>query len=122
MYKLKGKYFIINAYRSKLNFAAKGQMSMYDHHFSHFDTLSVPDDLCKVSAKRHPRLWRRRFLKVFTIYGHGGHLGQWTATILAIFHFPASKRLQMKFGPEAPEEKTFEISTFFPYKCIGKQT
>ena len=29
------------------------------------------------------------FLKVFTIYGHGGHLGQWTKTILEIFHFPA---------------------------------
>ena len=30
------------------------------------------------------------FLKVFTIYGHGGHLGQCMATILASFHFPAA--------------------------------
>ena len=32
--------------------------------------------------------------------------------------------LHMKFeliGPEAPEEKLFEIWTFFPYKCIRKQ-
>ena len=28
------------------------------------------------------------FLKVFTIYGHGGHLGQRTVTILAIFFSP----------------------------------
>ena len=32
-----------------------------------------------------------------TIYGHGGHLGQWTTTILAIFHSPAPGRLQMKY-------------------------
>ena len=37
------------------------------------------------------------FLKVFTIYGHGSHLGQRTATILAIFHSPALRRLHMKF-------------------------
>ena len=34
-----------------------------------------------------------RFLKVFTIYRHIGHLGQWTATSLAIFHSPAPVRL-----------------------------
>ena len=29
--------------------------------------------------------------------GHGGHLGQWTATILAIFRSPNRRRLHMKF-------------------------
>ena len=37
------------------------------------------------------------FLKLFTIYGHGGHLGQWTATILAMFRSPNLRRLHMKF-------------------------
>ena len=37
------------------------------------------------------------FWKVFTIYGHGGHLGQWTATILAIFRSPNLRGLHMKF-------------------------
>ena len=46
--------------------------------------------------------WRRRFLKVFIIYGHGGYLGQWIATILAIFHSPAIRRLQMKFEQHWP--------------------
>ena len=55
--------------------------------------LSSPDDLCKDSAPRHPRFWRRRFLKVFTIYGHGGHRGQRTATILAIFRSSNLRRL-----------------------------
>ena len=31
------------------------------------------------------------------LYGHGGHLGQWTATILAIFRSPNLRRLHMKF-------------------------
>ena len=79
-----------NVYRSKLDLAVKGQMSMYYHHFSNFGRPPIPDDLCKVSTKRHPWFWRSRFLKVFTIYGH---LGQWTATSLAIFHSPAPGKL-----------------------------
>ena len=57
------------------------------------------------------------FLKVFTIYGRGGHLGQRTATILAIFRSPTLRRLHMKFvqnWPEDPEEKLFEILNIFP--------
>ena len=44
-------------------------------NFSNFGRPSVPDELCKDSAPKHPRFWRKRFLNVFTIYGHGGHLG-----------------------------------------------
>ena len=108
---------------------------MYDHYFIYLGKHPVPDNLCKVSATRHPRFWRRRFLKVFTIYGHGGHLGQCMATILAIFHSPrhacvcvcvcvcvwrgggGGMGLQMnlsKTGQEAPEEKSFEILNIFP--------
>ena len=80
----------------------------------------VPDDLCKDSAPKHPRFWRRSFLKVFTIYGHGGHLGQRTATILAIFRSPnlrGSIWNLSKIGPDTLEEKLFEILN----KCIRKQ-
>ena len=91
---------------------------MYDHYFSNFCRPPVIDDICKDSATRHPRFLRISFLKVFTIYGHGGHPGQWTATILATVHFPAPGRLQMKYlsniVPEAPEEKSFEILNIFP--------
>ena len=96
----------------------KVKMSMFDHSFRNFGRPPVPNDLCKDSATRHPRFWRRRFLKVFTIYGHGGHLGQWTVTVLAILHSPAPGRLQMKFEhivPETPEEKSFEIVNIFSY-------
>ena len=54
-----------NVYRSKLDLAVKSQMSMYNHYFSNFGRPPVPDELCKNSAKRHPRFWRRRFSKVF---------------------------------------------------------
>ena len=68
---------------------------MYGYYFSNFGRHPVPDDLCKDSATRH-RLWRR-FLNIFTIYGHGGHLGQQTVTILAIFRSSNLRRLHMKF-------------------------
>ena len=88
---------------------------MYDHYFSNFGRPLVPDDLCKYSAPKHPRSYRRRFLKVFTIYGHGGHLGQRTMTILAIFCSPYLRRLHMKFEQNWPrEEKLFEIPNIFP--------
>ena len=43
---------------------------MYDHYFSNFGSSPVPEDICKDSAIRHTRFWRRRFLKVFPIQMH----------------------------------------------------
>ena len=51
------------------------------------------------------------FLKVFTIYGHGGHLGHVTRTIYINFLFPFLRRLHIKFGFDwtaVSEEKMFE--------------
>ena len=52
------------------------EANLYNHYFRNFGRPPVPDDLSKDSAPRRPRFWRRRFLKVFTIYENGGHLGQ----------------------------------------------
>ena len=82
---------------------------MYDHHFSNFCRPPIPDDLCKDSAKKSPRFWRKRFFKVFTIYGHGSHLGQWMATALAIFHSTAPGRLQMEFEQHWPRGYRGEV-------------
>ena len=91
------KVFPIQKHReANLTLPSKGQTSTYDNSFSNFGRPLVPDDSCKDSAPRHPRLWRRRYLKVFTIYGHGGHLGQRTAAILANFRSPILRRLHMK--------------------------
>ena len=64
------------------------------------------------------------FLKVFTMYGHGSHLGCWTATILAIFCSPAPRRLHMKFEHHWSGDFRGEVQmyTWGPYKCIKKQT
>ena len=42
------------------------------------------------------------FFKVFTIYGHGGHLGHVTWTIYINFGFPFPRRLHIKFGFDWP--------------------
>ena len=42
------------------------------------------------------------FFKVFTIYGHGGHLGHVTWTININFRCPFPRRLNIKFGFDWP--------------------
>ena len=42
------------------------------------------------------------FLKVFTIYGHGGHLGHVTCTIYVHFLSHCPRRLHMEFGIYCP--------------------
>ena len=38
------------------------------------------------------------FKKVFTLYGHGGHLGHVTSIISSNFNFHVPKSLHTKFG------------------------
>ena len=42
------------------------------------------------------------FFKVFTIYGHGGHLGHVTWTVYITFRSPFPRRLHIKFGFDWP--------------------
>ena len=42
------------------------------------------------------------FFKVFTIYGHGGHLGHVTWTIYTNFRSPSPRRHHIKFGFDWP--------------------
>ena len=101
-------------------------MSTEDHHFSNSSRSPVPEDLCKDKAQGLILFWRRRFLKVFTIYGHSSHLGQWTALI----SFPQPKEAPHKIWATLDQRlrrrSRLKFSTFFqniwcPYKCIGKQ-
>ena len=49
---------------------------------------------------------------VFTIYGHGGHLGHVTWTIYTNFRSPFPRRLHIKFGfdwPSGFRGEDFEI-------------
>ena len=38
------------------------------------------------------------FLRVFTIYGHGGHLGHMTSIMSSDFHFLVPERIHKKFS------------------------
>ena len=40
------------------------------------------------------------FLRIFTIYGHGGHLGHVTSIMSSDFHFLVSERVHTKFGSD----------------------
>ena len=42
------------------------------------------------------------FLRVFTIYGHGGHLGHVTQIMLTNFHFLVPESFHTKFRSEWP--------------------
>ena len=109
-----------NIWGSKFDLDVKSSNVNIGHHFSNFGRSPVPNNLW---------FWKR-FLKVFTIYGHI-HIfticGQWTTMILAIFRSPAPRRLHIKFyatilaifrspkeapyskiGSAASEEKLFE--------------
>ena len=48
------------------------------------------------------------FFKVFTIYGHGGHVGHGTQLICINFHSFSPSSFQMNFGSKSPNyfEKT----------------
>ena len=51
------------------------------------------------------------FWRVFTKFGHGGHLGHVTQTLQTNFRSPIPLRLHMKFGligPAVLEKKLFE--------------
>ena len=43
---------------------------------------------------------REDFLRVFTIYGRGGHLGHVTSIMLINFHFLVPESSHTKFGSE----------------------
>ena len=81
---------------------------MYDHYFSNFGSSSVPEDICKDSAIRHARFWRRRFLKFFPYKCIGKQTwpcrkkvkGQRTTILLAILIDLPSPMIPAKVQPQ----------------------
>ena len=49
-----------------------------------------------------PLVLEKKIFKVFTIYGHGDHLGYVTCTIYINFQSPFPRRLHIKFGIDWP--------------------
>ena len=67
-----------------------------DHHLNKLGSVRVPNVVYRISMTSTIRFRRRRFLNIFTIYGHGGHLGHVT-TIPIDFGPLDSWRLHMQF-------------------------
>ena len=59
-----------------------------------------PDATYQVSWKSACRFRRRRFSKVFTIYGRGDHLGHVTKIMSSDLHYLVPENLLTKFGSE----------------------
>ena len=53
------------------------------------------------------------FLKVFTIYGHGGHVGHVTQLICINFHSHSPSSFHMTFGSKSPNCFSEKISFNF---------
>ena len=86
--------------------------SLQGHHLNKLLWTVVPNATYQVPWKLSNRLWCRRFLKGFTIYGCGGHHGHMTWTIYTNFGSPFPRRLHINLaliGLVVSEEKTFEI-------------
>ena len=66
---------------TNLTISKKDQRSSQSHHFKKLSRSWVPDAVYQDSASKLSWYWRRRFLSVFTIYGHDSHLVQWCRTI-----------------------------------------
>ena len=91
------KVFPIQIHReANLTLPLKGQMSIYNICFSNSGRPPVPDDMQRFSPKASSVLEKKIFKGFYHIW-QCGHLGEWTATILAIFRSPNLRRLHMKF-------------------------
>ena len=72
------------------------------HHLNKLGSTQAPDAAYHVSRSSVFWFQRRRFFKVFTIYGHNGHLGHVTWTVWTKFRYPIPRRMHMKFGFNQP--------------------
>ena len=56
----------------------------------------------KFRENQHASSGEENFQRVFTIYGHGGHLGHVTSIMSSDFHFPVPESFHTKFSSEWP--------------------
>ena len=101
---------------------------MYDHYFSNFGSSSVPEDICKDSAIRHARFWRRRSLKFFPYKCIGKQTwpcrkkvkGQRTTILLAILVDLPSPMIPAKVQPQGILGSVGEdFKRFLPYMGVA---
>ena len=84
-------------------------MSTQVDNLNNLGSTHIHNATYQVSRSSVNWFWRRRFFKVFTIYGHGGHLGHVTRTVWTTFRSPDPWRLHMKFGYNWPSSFRGEV-------------
>ena len=84
--------------RPKLTLLYKRSRSSQGHDLYKLCRAPLPDASCQVSKSLEFWFWRRRFLKVFAIYSHSGHLGNVTLTFYINFLCCFPRMLHVKFG------------------------
>ena len=92
-----------------LTLAQNGSRSTQGDNLNNLGSTHIHNATYQVSRSSVIWIWRRRFFKVFTIYGHGSHLGHVTRTIWTTFRSPNPWRLQMKFGYNWPSSFRGEV-------------
>ena len=79
----------------------------------------VTDSSHQVSKSLAFWFWRRRFLKVFSTYSHGSHLGHVILTIYIHFLYSFPRMLHMKFGFDWPSGfRGEDDSLLWKYTCL----
>ena len=72
------------------------------HNLNNLGSTCIDNVTYHVSRSSVYWFWRRRFFKVFTIYGHGGHVGHVTQLICINFHSNSPLSFHMSLGSKSP--------------------
>ena len=84
------------------------------HYLNNLDSTCIDHAIDQVSRSSVYCFWGRRvFLYIFTIYGHGGHVGHVTQLMCINFHSHSPFSFHMSFGSKGPncycEKKSFNF-------------
>ena len=104
LYFLKNPLFSLFSYRNpKLpNLSSKGQGQPRVIILTNYDGLESPMLHTKFRGNRSTGSGEQDFWRVYTIYGHDGHLGYVTQMPRTNVRFPYQSRFHIKFGFDGP--------------------
>ena len=86
------------AYVTKFDLDVKRSRSTQGYYLNNLGSTHIDNATYQVSRSSVYCFWKRRFFKVFTIYGHGGHFGQVTQLICINFFSHSNLSFHMSFG------------------------
>ena len=98
----------------------------HGHHLNEFGSTWVRDAVYQVSRSSASWFRKRRFLKVFAMYGPGSHLGHVTQNIWTNFHPNIPwRRLHMKFGFKRPSvfwgKEVWNVESEWPWTTVSER-